>query len=392
MTMDFTEHQHDAKQNTVLLVALLTLGILAIVAAVSAVATLLASYGTGEFDPVAAITIAAPITAIAVIGTSLMKSSQIRRGGGAYVATSMGGRQIDRGTTDVAERRLVNVVDEMSIASGSPVPDLFVLDQETSINAFAAGWSADRSAIGVTRGALDQLTRSELQGVVAHEYSHITNGDTRVKTRIIGWVFGIAALTVLGRVFLHQLWWSPRRRGRDDRAGLVLVAAGFALIAIGSIGTLFARLVQAAVSRQREYLADATAVQFTRDPDGIGSALMKIGGGGTANKIRAAHATEADHLFFTSSFSSAMASHPPLQDRIRRLVPSWNGRFITPAAPDPDPNDEPIGGLRPGDGLPPPRVRPDDRPPTPWFGPPPGHRGPPGRRPPPPGRGRHRPR
>ena len=386
--MDFTTHRHEAKQNTVVLVALLAMGILAIVAAVSVVFTLLFSYASDGPDPIAVITLAAPITAVAVIGTSLIKSAQIRGGGGAYVARSMGGRKIDMNTRDLGERRLVNVVEEMTIASGAPAPELFVLDDEPSINAFAAGWTADRAAIGVTRGALDQLDRRELQGVIAHELSHITNGDTRVKTRIVGWVFGIAVLTVLGRVLLHQMWWAPRRRGRDDSSGFILIAAGVALLVIGAIGTLFARLVQAAVSRQREYLADATAVQYTRDPSGIGSALMKIGGSGSASRIRTAHATEADHLFFTASFSSALATHPPLPDRIRRLVPSWDGRFIETTAPEATPDTT---ATEPDDRSRRPGRRPGRRrPPVPWLGPPPGHRPPPGPWPPPPGRGRRR--
>lgn len=388
--MDFTTHRHEAKQNTALLVALLAMGVLAIVSAVSVVFTVLLSYASDGPDPIAVITVVAPVTAFAVIGTSLIRSAQIRGGGGAYVATSMGGRKIDADTRDLAERRLVNVVEEMTIASGAPMPELFVLDRESSINAFAAGWTADRAAIGVTRGALDRLDRRELQGVIAHELSHITNGDTRVKTRIVGWVFGIAVLTVLGRVLLHQMWWAPRRRGRDDRSGFLLIAAGAALLVIGSIGTLFARLVQAAVSRQREYLADATAVQYTRDPSGIGSALMKIGGSGGSSRIRSAHATETDHLFFTSSFSSALASHPPLHDRILRLVPSWDGRFIatavqetaTEADTEATTTEQHDRSRHPRPGP----VRP--RPPVPWLGSPPGHRPPPGRRLPPPGRHR----
>lgn len=135
---------------------------------------------------------------------------------------------------------------------------------------------------------------------------------------------------MLGRILLHQLWWAPRQRRRQDRTGLFIVAAGVGLLLVGAVGTFFARLVEAAVSRQREYLADASAVQYTRDPSGIGQALMKIGGFEGENRIRAAHATEAEHLFFTSGFGAALASHPPLKDRIRRLIPGWDGSFIAP--------------------------------------------------------------
>jgi Zn-dependent protease with chaperone function len=385
--MDFTTHRHEAKQNTALLVVLLALGILAIVATVSLVLAVLFASASNGTEPLSVIAVVAPITTVVVIGTSMIKSARIRSGGGAYVATSMGGRKIDADTTDLDERRFANVVEEMTIASGAPMPELFVLDNEPSINAFAAGWTADRAAIGVTRGALDRLDRRELQGVIAHELSHITNGDTRVKTRIVGWVFGIAVLTVLGRVLLHQVWWAPRRRGRDDRSGFVLIAAGMAVLVIGSIGTLFARLVQAAVSRQREYLADATAVQYTRDPSGIGSALLKIGGSGGDRRIHSAHATEADHLFFTASFSSALATHPPLNDRIRRLVPSWGGRFIETALPETTPAE--TASTQDVPATPAQRVPRRARPPAGWLGPPPGRRRPPGRRPPP-GRGPRR--
>ncbi|MCP4962889.1 MAG: M48 family metalloprotease, partial [Actinomycetia bacterium] len=185
-----------------------------------------------------------------IVGASLVKSGQIKGGGGAYVATSMGGRQVDFNTLDPAEKQLTNIVEEIAIASGMPVPAVFLLDEEPGINAFAAGWTADNAAIGITRGALEQLNRRELQGVIAHEFSHIRNGDTRINTRIIGWVFGIAVITILGRILLQQLWWAPRRRSKEDNSTMVIMAAAIGLIVIGSVGTVFARMIQAAVSRQ----------------------------------------------------------------------------------------------------------------------------------------------
>lgn len=329
MAADFQTHQEEARQNTTRLVVLLAAGVAAIIAVVSVLVTGLLWYGSGEFQPLAALALAAPITTIGVVGTSLVKSSQIRSGGGSYVAASLGGRPVDFNTLDPAEKQLANVVEEIAIASGMPVPALFVLDDEPGINAFAAGWTADNAAIGVTRGALQHFNRRELQGVIAHEFSHIANGDTRVKTRIIGWVFGIAVITVLGRILLNNLWWAPRRRDRQDNSMMLLLAAGVGLLVIGSLGTLFARMVQAAVSRQREYLADASAVQYTRDPSGIGEALMKIGASSEGSQVRAAHATEASHLFFSTAIGSSLATHPPVADRIRRLLPDWNGEFPT---------------------------------------------------------------
>ncbi len=348
--MDFQTQQEQANQNTFRLVVLLVSGVVAIIIVVSILMTALFYYGSGEFQPLSAMAVAAPLTTIGVVGASLVKSSQIKGGGGSYVATSMGGRPVDFNTLDPAEKQLSNVVEEIAIASGMPVPAVFVLDEEPGINAFAAGWTADNAAIGVTRGALQQLNRRELQGVIAHEFSHIRNGDTRIKTRIIGWVFGIAIITVLGRILLHNLWWAPRRRDSKDNTAMVLLGAAIGLIVIGAVGTLFARMIQAAVSRQREYLADASAVQYTRDPSGIGEALMKIGGMGSHNKVRAAHATEAGHLFFSSALGAGLASHPPLKERIRRLLPDWNGEF---RAPEPVAASQGAGaaaGAAPADG------------------------------------------
>ncbi len=331
--MDFQTHQDEARQGTLKLVLLFGAGMLAIIALVSLLLTVLFGYSSNEFDPLPAIAVAAPVTLVGVGGASLVKTSQIRQGGGSYVATSMGGRPIDFNTHDPAEKQLSNIVEEIAIASGMAVPAVFVLDAEPGINAFAAGWTADNAAIGVTRGALQHLTRDELQGVIAHEFAHISNGDTKLKTRIIGWVFGIAILTVLGRILLESLWFAPRRRSSKDDNGIAfaLMAAGVGLLIIGSVGTLFARMIQAAVSRERELLADASAVQFTRNPDGLGHALSKIGGMADENKVHSAHAVEAGHLFFSSPRKSAFASHPPLKTRIARLLPGWDGTFRAPS-------------------------------------------------------------
>ena len=311
---------------------MLGLGILTIVAIVSALLSLfLMQSSDGEAEVLPAVAVAAPLTALGIGGTSAVKSSQIRSGGGSYLATSLGGWAVDFNTHDPAEKQLVNIVEEIAIASGMPVPAVFVLRDEPGINAFAAGWNSDNAVIGVTRGALQHLNRAELQGVIAHEFSHIANGDTKVKTRIIGWVFGIAALTYLGKVLFRAVGWgagSRRRDGRQDaRAVMVMVAIGITLIVIGSVGTWFARMIQAAVSRQREHLADASAVQYTRDPSGLAGALLKIGGMGRDNSITSAHAEEAGHLFFESPFRNSHATHPPLEQRIRALMPEWDGEF-----------------------------------------------------------------
>lgn len=284
---------------------------------------------TGEFKPLNSMLIATPITVLGIGGTSLFKTSQIRHGGGSYVASSLGGRKIDFNTLDSNEKQLANIVEEIAIAAGMPVPGVFILDNEPGINAFAAGWTPENSVIGVTRGALNYLNRNELQGVIAHEFAHIYNGDTKIKTKLIGIVFGIVVLAFLGRLFLNQAMFGRRSRGKNDGAMVVLVA-GIALLVIGYAGSFFAQLIQSAVSRQREFLADASGVQFTRDPESLGKALSKIGGIGSKNKIVNAHATESSHLFFSSSMLTSMSTHPPLKNRIKRLIPTWNGKFEVP--------------------------------------------------------------
>jgi Zn-dependent protease with chaperone function len=291
-------------------------------------------------------------------GGSAFRTAQLRRGGGA-VASLLGGREVPPDTGDPLERRLRNVVEEMSIASGIPVPAVYVLDGEPAINAFAAGHSIHDAAVAVTRGSLESLRRDELQGVVAHEFSHILNGDMRLNLRLIGLLFGILLLTVVGRGILRG---SGGRRGRK---GGQIALVGLALVLLGYLGVFFGRMIQAAVSRQREFLADASAVQFTRNPAGIAGALRRIGAGG-GSRIRNHHAEEAGHLFFADGLRGALtgllSTHPPLEERIRRIDPSWDGSFEietgregapAPAAHEAGRPPEPETPLGPaGSGLP----------------------------------------
>ncbi|MEP2774522.1 MAG: M48 family metallopeptidase [Luteolibacter sp.] len=251
-------------------------------------------------------------------------------GGGKVVAQSLGGRPIEPTTTDLSERRLLNVVEEMAIASGVPVPEVWIMDDEQGINAFAAGTDNTNAVIGVTRGTLERLSRSELQGVVAHEFSHILNGDMKLNMRLMGWIFGLVMLSTLGRIMLESFRFM--RGSRDSKGNgivLAIILAGLGVWLVGSIGVLFARMLQAAISRQREFLADASAVQFTRDPDGIAGALKKIGGFAEHGKISSPKAMEARHMFFAGSgFSRLMATHPPLAKRIKAIDPRWNGEML----------------------------------------------------------------
>ncbi len=270
-----------------------------------------------------------------LVGGVIMTGSWVKlaqlSAGGKVVAQSLGGRAVEPTTTVLPERRLLNVVEEMAIASGVPVPEVWIMDEEQGINAFAAGTDPSNAVIGVTRGTLDRLTRTELQGVVAHEFSHILNGDMKLNMRLMGWIFGLVMLSMLGRIMMESVRF-VRGSSRDSKAGgiiLALVVAGLAVWLVGSIGVLFARMLQAAISRQREFLADASAVQFTRQTEGIAGALKKIGGFSGHGTIQSPKAMEARHMFFAGSgFSSLMATHPPLEKRILAIDPQWKGEML----------------------------------------------------------------
>lgn len=248
------------------------------------------------------------------------------RGGGSKVARDLGGTLVTADAREPLRRRLYNVVEEISIASGVPVPDVFILEHESAINAFAAGYGVSDAAVAVTQGTLEKLSRSELQGVVAHEFSHILNGDMRINIRLMGVIFGIMVLSLFGRKFLHVNKFQ-RRSSKNNSAGAI-IAIGLALMIIGYLGLFFARWMKSAVSRQREYLADASAVQFTRNPDGISGALKKIAAYNTTSYLKA-DTEEVSHMLFTSAFSSKLfATHPALQDRIKRIEKGFNAHEI----------------------------------------------------------------
>jgi len=259
--------------------------------------------------------------AIISIGT-IFRVYQLKKGGSA-VAEMLGGRKVSMSSTDFNEQRLINVVEEMSIAAGIPVPDLYVLDNEPSINAFAAGYSTRDAAVGVTRGTMEQLNRDELQGVIAHEFSHIFNGDMRINIRLIGILNGILLIHLMGSIIMRSgAYGRMGSSGKNKNQGGIIIF-GIALLIIGYIGMLFGRIIQSAVSRQREYLADAAAVQYTRNPDGLAGALHKIAASVEKPTLNDAHAMELSHLFFSKSFKSGLdslfATHPPIDKRIEAL-------------------------------------------------------------------------
>lgn len=328
--MDFFENQDKARANTKLLVVYFVIAVVCIVVSVY-LASLLIFYGANAkqqfgaptpelvlWDPLLFLYVTLGTLTVVIIG-SLYKTAALSKGGSA-VAESLGGRLVSSNTTHPDERKLRNVIEEMAIAAGVPVPKIYLLDHEKSINAFAAGHAPGDAAIGVTRGCMTLLTRDELQGVIGHEFSHILNGDMRLNLRLLGVIFGILSLAVIGRILIYT-------RGGRDRNPLMLL--GLALIVIGAVGVFFGRLIQAALSRQREFLADASSVQFTRNPAGLSGALQKIGGVGS--QVESAHAGEVSHMFFSNGMGNAflgmLATHPPLDARIRAIDPNWDGAF-----------------------------------------------------------------
>jgi Zn-dependent protease with chaperone function len=318
--MNFFEHQAAAKRNSTRMVVLFALAVIGIVVVVDiAVLLLLGSQlgGGGALGLLAMTTLGT----LAVIGLGSLYRMASLRGGGETVALQMGGTEVPEDTTDFQLRRLRNVVEEIAIASGVPVPKLYVMEHEAAINAFAAGYSPSDAAVAVTRGALEKLNRDELQGVIAHEFSHILNGDMRLNIRLMGTLFGIMMLSIIGqRVLLYG------RFGRSKEAMPILLIAMVTML-VGFVGLFFGRMIKAGVSRQREYLADASAVQFTRQTSGLAGALKKIGGLHEGSQLTDKSKTEeVSHMLFGSgmSLSGFFATHPPLVERIRKLDPSFN--------------------------------------------------------------------
>ena len=332
MATDFFQQQDAARGRTVGLVVYFVLGILILIALVYGLTLAFIHYGGGGavswWQPELLLIVAAGV-GILVGGTSIFKVTQLSSGGKA-VALMMDAVEVPVTTTDPRQKRLLHIVEEMAIAAGVPVPPVYILD-EPGINAFAAGYAPGDAVVAVSQGCLDYLTRDELQGVVAHEFSHILNGDMRLNIRLIGLISGIMVLSVIGRVMMFTGGRrSSRSGGGDSRGGNMMLALG--LFVLGLVGAFFGRLIQAAVSRQREYLADASAVQFTRNPDGIAGALKKIGGLKEGSRITNPRAAEFGHMFIANAFAGRglfglLATHPPLVARIRALDPQFDSKF-----------------------------------------------------------------
>lgn len=326
--MNFFEHQLRARRQTRwLLIAFAAATILFVLAIDVVLLVALGNFGHGNmalqdlYRPLAG----SSVVVVSVILLASLYRTMTLRSGGAAVATELGGVRVDADTSDPLRQRLRNVVEEMALASGVPVPDVYVLEREPGINAFAAGYTTADAAIAVTRGTLEKLNREQLQGVIAHEFSHILNGDMRLNIRMVGVLFGILVIAVIGRRMLTM-----RQRGfraRDDSRGSIFVLA-LAITAVGYMGLFMARWIKASVSRRREFLADASAVQFTRNPDGIAGALKQIAVD-HQHGLLAVDTEEVDHMMFEeASVAHLFASHPPLLERIRRIQPSFSEREL----------------------------------------------------------------
>ncbi len=345
--MDFFERQHQAKKKTgylvflfcvsVLLISLLNHLLVATVLGASSVREENMEFRTTAYtDPAVAVLVF--MGTFAVIGLAgLFRRVQLS-GGGSSIAAMMGGRLVNMATTDLDERKLMNVVEEMAIASSVALPEVYVMEGEAAINAFAAGYTLDDAVIGVTEGCMRKLSRDELQGVIAHEFSHILNQDMKLNLRLVAVVFGLIALAVIGRVLLRIGFYSSHgrsRRSSENGGGggaLAIGIIGLGLMATSGLGIFMGNLIKSAVSRQREYLADSSAVQFTRNPEGLAGALKKIGAlSGGSRLLNTPNAEEASHMFFGNALSlswfSMTSTHPPLLERIQLLEPSFDGDF-----------------------------------------------------------------
>ncbi|HCG5920894.1 TPA: M48 family metallopeptidase [Vibrio parahaemolyticus] len=362
--MDFFHHQDTARQRTGLLVMLFTLAVLAITGLVSVISIGIYFYFTGEpftTQSIISYCLLSFVGVLLVVSiSSFIRLSELNANGGRGVAESIGGKLISTDTSNAKHRQLLNVVEEMSIASGIPVPPVYVMAEEHGINAFAAGMSIDDAVIGVTQGALDAFSRDELQGVIAHEFSHILNGDMRLNTRLIGALFGITCIAHFGHLILDNSNSTRHvsRSSSDSNKGFaVIILIAIVCLVLGWLGTLFGNMIKAAISRQREFLADASAVQFTRNDQGIAGALKKIGSNVQGSTLNTKASDEMSHMMFgqskLSGFSSLFATHPPLDERIRRIEPNWDGSYAQHShAQNTAFDNEQVSGFAVGGGSP----------------------------------------
>ncbi len=343
--MDFFASQDRARRKTVQLVVLFALAIVSMIV----LANLVVAFALGFFSSDNgqqpqlpwSVFFSISLAIITLVGGGSAYKIRQLSGGGDRIAQQLDGEIVFPDDADFTRRRLHNIVEEMAIASGVPVPSVYIIEGE-GINAFAAGNSYSDAIIGVTRGALKQLPRSELQGVIAHEFSHILNGDMRLNTRLIGVLHGILLIGIIGSYLLR---FSPSRSRNSKNSGNLAIL-GLGLLVVGYSGTFFGNLIKAAVNRQREYLADSAAVQFTRNPEGIAGALIRIGSTEMGSVLKQPEIAEISHTLFSQGLKSFFATHPPLAKRIKKILPIWDGEF-TPLTKKTKTSSEPTQKKKP---------------------------------------------
>lgn len=337
--MNFFKRQDETRRSSRRLVFLFALAVIAVIAAVDLLVFLVLSqaeaHSEGSRDGGVAMplgmwmathpgtVVLTTLVVLGIISLSSLYKTMVLSGGGGVVARSLGGVRISADTSDPLQRRVLNVIEEMAIASGVPMPEVYLLEQEGGINAFAAGHNPSNAAIGVTRGAMTTLNRAELQGVIAHEFSHILNGDMRLNVRLMGLLFGLLVIALIGRTILRL---ASHARGDSKKGVVVVFVIAAAVLVIGYVGLFFGRLIQAAVSRNREALADASAVQFTRDPTGLRGALVKVGALSGGSQIGNPEVEEVAHMLFAPGMKRFFATHPALVDRLKAIDPTFNPR------------------------------------------------------------------
>ncbi|MFT4633389.1 MAG: Zn-dependent protease with chaperone function [Candidatus Azotimanducaceae bacterium] len=339
--MDFFQSQDRARRNTGLLLGLYFAAVISIVLLMNVLVFFLAGFQDSYIAATQQVAydwqvfVGVSVVVIALVGLGSLYRIHSLSQGGQSVAEMLDGALLVDAQGDIRKRQLLNIVEEMAIASGTPVPPVYLIPDQ-AINAFAAGYSPGDAVIGITQGALENLNRDQLQGVVAHEFSHILNGDMRLNIRLMGVLYGILLLAVVGRIILFSAR-GGRSSKRDNGAAWVL-AIGLGMFALGYVGKLFGTLIKAAVSRQREFLADASAVQFTRHPAGISGALKRIGGYEQGSILQNPESEEMSHAFFCGgvsfAFGALTSTHPPLAERIKRLEPEWSGDYLSENVPE----------------------------------------------------------
>jgi len=339
--VDFFQSQDRARRNTGLLLGLYLAAVVSIILLMNVLVFFVAGFqdsyamATQQVSYDGRMFVGISLVVITLVGFGSMYRIHSLSQGGQTVAEMLDGVLLVDAQGDIKKRRLLNIVEEMAIASGTPVPPVYLIPDQ-AINAFAAGYSPGDAVIGITLGALENLNRDQLQGVIAHEFSHILNGDMRLNIRLMGVLYGILLLAVVGRMVLFSR--GSGRGSKRDNGGTWVLAIGLGMFALGYIGKLFGTLIKAAVSRQREFLADASAVQFTRHPAGISGALKRIGGYEQGSILQNPESEEMSHAFFCGgvsfAFGALTSTHPPLADRIKRLEPGWDGDYLSQNAPE----------------------------------------------------------